>query len=162
MATRKPSDTGKLSCLKIENSLNHPNNELYWANELVPFLKKHERTPEREEHCRLLEEALNLRGEDKKCWCGINSKGGAAAGDDEIFNFWIRYAWLACMFCTEDFEELLLFNAYDAKKIPIDVYEIGKLCWWEQHMKNSPLPAVDGTGRLVTSGFQLVALAEML
>ena len=123
--------------LRKATDLSTQESMLYWAYECLPYVLHIPTEPHFHDHTTALEEAIDMGQRNRDFYDGMSKPGGIAASDDQKFNFWIRFGWLACSFAIGrewgKVDDLLLNTD------PPDSWEgDNKTYWWKTRLVGSP------------------------
>ena len=111
---------------------------LYWAYECLPYVLDIPIEPHFHDHMTELENAIRSMGERyRDFYHGMSKDGGIAASDNEQFNFWIRFGWLACSFAIGR-EWGKADDLHLDEEPPHSWDSDNKQWWWKTRLVGSP------------------------
>lgn len=117
--------------------LSVPQSMLFWASQCLPYIEHIPVEPQFHVHYASLLNAIDMGQTTFEFYEGMSKSGGVAATPNPNFNFWIKFAWLACSFAIGrewgKVDDLLIDtdppHTWDGDN---------KQWWWAVRMSGSP------------------------
>ena len=121
------------------NNLSISNSILYWASTCMPYVQHLPIEHRFVTQTQALLQVLDLNSIAQNFYDSMKNPGGIAATDDQRFNFWIQYSWLACFFAIRDQDDMVF-----VMDTPHSWETSDKHYWWSIELAGSPFyPAIN-------------------